>query len=158
MNSRNARAAWLAVALLLAVGLGSAGVARADRLDGANHGGRPFATDLTGAAEAPDPGDPDGSGTAVLTMNPGQGEVCFELTVADIALPASAAHIHIAPVGVPGPVVVPLTAPDASGGSAGCVTDVDRGLILDIFRNPEGYYVNVHNGDFGAGAVRGQLG
>ena len=119
-------------------------------------GGRKFTTTLTGAAEAPGPGDPDGSGTARLRLNPGQGEVCFELTVSNIALPATGAHIHDAPAGVPGPVVIPLTPPDASGSSSGCVS-ADRELIKDIVQNPEEYYVNVHSTEFPAGAVRGQL-
>ena len=62
-------------------------------------GGRPLSTTLSGAAEVPGRGDPDGSGTATLTLNHGQGEVCFELTVSGIA-PATAAHIHFAPAGV----------------------------------------------------------
>src|SRR5688572_17775666 len=37
-------------------------------------GGRPFTATLTGAAEVPGPGDPDGSGTATLRFNPGLGE------------------------------------------------------------------------------------
>ena len=65
---------------------------------------------MTGAAEAPGPGDPDGSGTALLRLDPGQEEICYELTVSNIA-PATAAHIHVAPVGEPGPVVVPLVPP-----------------------------------------------
>jgi hypothetical protein len=120
----------------------------------ADAGGRPFHTVMTGAEEAPGPGDPDGSGEAVLTLNHGQGEVCFQLTVADIA-PATAAHIHEAPVGVPGPIVVGLT-PPTGGSSSGCVT-ADRELIKDIIQHPEEYYVNVHNADFPPGAVRGQL-
>ena len=118
-------------------------------------GGRPFTTTMTGAEEAPGPGDPDGSGTAHFTLNQGQREVCFRLTVSGIA-PATAAHIHRAPPGVPGPVVVPLT-PPTSGSSSGCVADVDAGLIKAIRQDPEAYYVNVHNADFPGGAVRGQL-
>ncbi|HUE98651.1 MAG TPA: CHRD domain-containing protein [Anaerolineales bacterium] len=117
-------------------------------------GGRRFTVEMTGAAEAPGPGDPDGSGTAVFRLNHGQGEICYELTVSDIE-PATAAHIHIAPVGEPGPVVVPLAAP-TSGSSSGCV-EVDRALIKAIIQNPEAYYVNVHNAPFPGGAVRGQL-
>lgn len=120
-------------------------------------GGRKFDVDLTGAAEAPGPGDPDGSGTASLRLNPGQGEVCFEITVSNITLPATGAHIHKAPAGAPGPVVVPLTPPDASGSSSGCVS-ADRDLIRAIIQNPEDYYVNVHTVPlYAAGAVRGQL-
>lgn len=117
-------------------------------------GGAPLSAEMTGAAEAPGPGDPDGTGTASFTINPGQGEVCFELSVQNIA-PATAAHIHVAPAGVPGPVVVPL-APPTSGSSSGCVS-VARDLALAIIKNPEEYYVNVHNATYPAGAVRGQL-
>jgi CHRD domain len=46
--------------------------------------GRPFATTLTGAAEVPGPGDPDASGTAFITLNQGQGEICFELSWAGL--------------------------------------------------------------------------
>jgi CHRD domain len=125
-------------------------------------GGRPHATTMNGAEEVnaqgvPNQGDPDGSGSAHLTFNPGLGEICFELTVENIALPATAAHIHEAPIGVAGPVVVPLTAPDASGVSSGCVS-ADPALVKDILKHPSDYYVNVHNSDFQAGAVRGQLG
>ena len=118
-------------------------------------GGRPFSTTMTGAAEVPGPGDPDGSGTAALRLNAGKQEVCFELVVSDIA-PATAAHIHVGPAGVAGPVVIGLT-PPTSGMSSGCVTGVDPELIKAIIQTPQSYYVNVHNAEYPAGAVRGQL-
>jgi hypothetical protein len=120
----------------------------------ADDSGRKFTTTLTGAAEVPT-GDLDGSGTATITLNHGQGRVCWEITVSGIA-PATAAHIHVAPAGVAGPVIVPLSAP-TSGSSSGCVENVDPDLIKAIIQTPEAYYVNVHNADFPAGAVRGQL-
>ena len=121
-------------------------------------GGRKFTTTLTGAAEIPGPGDPDGSGTAMITLNPGTGEVCWEIQVSGIALPATGAHIHlINPATGFGGVVVPLSpAPDETGQSSGCTT-ADRELIKDIMKNPEKYYVNVHSTEFPAGAVRGDL-
>jgi hypothetical protein len=111
------------------------------------------ATTLTGAEEVP-PADPDGTGLAVITLNVGQATVCWELTVSNIA-PATAAHIHLGPAGVNGPVVVPL-GPPTSGSSSGC-TSADPALIQDIIDNPEQYYVNVHNAEFPGGAIRGQL-
>lgn len=122
----------------------------------AKDGGRKFIVQMTGAEEAPGPGDSDGTGTAILRLNPGTEQVCFSLFVEDITLPASAAHIHVAPAGDPGPVVVGLAAPDANGFASGCV-GADRELILAIIQNPANYYVNVHNSDFPPGAVRGQL-
>jgi len=117
-------------------------------------GGRPLTTALTGAAEVPGPGDPDGTGTAQITLNHGQGEVCYELTVDKIA-PANAAHIHSGAVDKAGPPIANLTAP-ANGSSKGCVP-LDKDKIKDIIQNPANYYVNVHNTEFPDGAVRGQL-
>ncbi|MFW5468694.1 CHRD domain-containing protein [Knoellia sp. CPCC 206435] len=142
---------------MLALSAAAAGVASLLVVPGATaaDGGRPISVEMTGAAERPGPGDPDGSGTAMFTVNPGQEEVCYVLTVEDIA-PATAAHIHRAPVEDPGPVVVPLAAP-TSGTSSGCA-EVSRELALELIRDPGAFYVNVHNVEFPAGAVRGQLG
>lgn len=117
-------------------------------------GGRPITVTMNGAAEAPGPGDPDGSGTASFRINPGQTEVCYELAVTAIG-PATAAHIHRAPAGSPGPVVVPLAAP--TNGSARACATVDRALAKELMQSPQAFYVNVHNAEFPAGAVRGQL-
>jgi CHRD domain len=135
----------IAAVVLLAVAM-TAAVAQA--------GGKTLTATLTGAAEVPGPGDPDGSGQATITLNRGQGEICWELSVTGIA-PATAAHIHIGAVGVAGPVVVGL-APPTGGSSSGC-TSADPALIKAIRKNPEQYYVNVHNAEYPAGALRGQL-
>jgi len=120
-------------------------------------GGRPFEVMLTGAAERPGPGDPDGSGVAVITLNQGQGTIRYDITVSNITLPTVGAHIHIASPDEPGPVVVPFTAPDETGHSSGEVA-VDPELIKAIRKNPENYYINVHTLPlYAAGAVRGQL-
>jgi CHRD domain len=121
----------------------------------ADDGGRPITVQMTGAAERPGPGDPDGTGTATFRVNPGQGEVCYTLAVQNIE-PATAAHIHRAPPTAAGPIVVHLNAP-TNGSSSGCAT-VSRALAKELIQTPEAFYVNVHNTPFPAGAVRGQLG
>ena len=151
------RRLFLALVLAAVVALALAGAASAAKLDVADRGGKPLSTTLTGDAEVPGPGDPDGSGTAKITVNPGQREICYELSVEDITLPATGAHIHVGTADESGDVVVPLTPPDESGSSSGCAEDVSRELALAIIRNPENYYVNVHTSDFRSGAVRGQL-
>jgi hypothetical protein len=120
----------------------------------ADPSGRKLSTELTGAAEVPGPGDPDGSGTAQVSVNVGQGTVCYRLIASNID-PATTAHIHEAPAGQAGPVVVPL-APPTDGSSSGCAT-VERELAKEILKNPSDYYVNVHNAEFPAGALHGQL-
>ena len=140
------------LAAILALAL--AGPASAAKLGGADQGGRLLTTTLTGAKEVPGPGDPDGTGFAAVTVNPGQGLVCYELSVSGIA-PATGAHIHEAPFGEAGDVVVGLK-PPTDGSSSGCV-DVGRTLAKDILKDPADYYVNVHNEEYEAGALRGQL-
>ena len=120
----------------------------------AEDGGRKFTIAMTGEEEEPGPGDDDGTGTAALRVNPGQGQVCYDVTYANID-PPTAAHIHRAPAGSPGPVVVPLRVA-ADGTIAGCAT-VTRALALELIRTPEEFYVNVHNQPFPLGAIRGQL-
>ena len=133
-------------------------------------GGRPFTTTLRGAEEcnndtppecgptaSPAVGDQDGTGLAKVTLNPGQRRVCWEFSVNNIAQPTRA-HIHNAPAGRNGPIVVDFfnvtgTAPPPL---TGCVED-ERATIIDIIKNPQNYYFNVHNADWPGGAVRGQL-
>ena len=139
----------------LVIALASAPVAIAD------DGGRPFTTALTGAAEAPGLGDPDASGQAELTLNQGQNEVCFSISWADVDGEVFAGHIHVAPAGSPGPVVVTLFTGSFTGTDAvsGCAENIDADLIKAIRQDPSAYYVNVHSRpDFPGGAVRGQLG
>src|SRR3954468_10973408 len=63
-------------------------------------------TSMTGKAESPK-GDPNGKGTAKITLNTSTGKVCFKLTWSGIGNP-SASHIHKGKKGTAGPVVVPL--------------------------------------------------
>lgn len=113
-----------------------------------------YRADLRGGAEVPGPGDPDGSGTAEVTIVDGADRLCYDLRVSGIA-PATAAHIHRGSVGEAGPPVIPLEAP-ADGSARGCI-DASDALTDPIEANPSGFYVNVHNAEYPGGAVRGQL-
>jgi hypothetical protein len=140
----------------------TAGTAAANRLDDAPTGGAPLSAELDGFQEIdpitgePGAGDLDATGFAVTTINPGQGLACYELSHDLDPLPFGF-HIHVGEAGVNGPVVVNyFTDPMDVVPLSGCV-DIDRDLAWDILRNPEGYYFNVHNEPFPAGAIRGQL-
>jgi hypothetical protein len=108
-----------------------------------------------GAAEVPAPGDPDGKGTAQVTLDDNTGEVCYDITVEGIAPPA-AAHIHEGAAGTSGPVVITFD-PTKIGEGETCLTGQKTEDVERILANPAGFYVNVHTPDFQGGAVRGQL-
>jgi hypothetical protein len=155
MPKRLLKTAALAVMMAAVAGVGPSG-ARADEKTAT------FTIQLSGAAEvcptAPGTCGGPGTGTATITIDRNARTVCYAITTQNVALPLLAAHIHEAPAGQAGPVVLPLfTSPVNSAAASGCVTDVDKNLLKDILRNPEEYYVNVHNAPFPNGAVRGQL-
>jgi len=119
--------------------------------------GRTFDLDMSQELTATVTGDPDGVGTASLTLNAGQGFVCWSISASNILLPATASHIHKAPFGVSGPIMLPLSPPDATGHSSGCTEGVDRDLIVALLSDPSAYYVNVHTAEFPPGAIRSQM-
>jgi hypothetical protein len=113
--------------------------------------GTVMAFDLKGSTE------PNASGTAVLRFRKADSMVCYRLHAAGVTLPTVGAHIHRGAAGTNGPVVVPFTAPGASGDSSGCTAST-AALVTEITGNPAGFYVNVHTKEHPAGAIRAQLG
>lgn len=113
----------------------------------------PLNSAMNGANEFPDPGDADGTGAALLTFDVGNGEICGGIAVNNIATP-TAGHIHTGAVGTSGGIIVNL---NYTGSTTPFCVDADRQVMVDILTNPTAFYVNVHNADFAAGAVRGQL-
>jgi len=154
------RFAWLTM-LALVIGLVSAGsVAAADETV-------VLTARLAGTNEVPQ-ADPDGSAKATIHVDVNGGQVCFEIkNFKDTGAP-NRGHIHKAPAGQNGPIVVPFfelvgQAADPrndqleSGRISDCVAVSDHALLADIVANPDQYYVNVHNARFPAGSMRCQL-
>ena len=112
-----------------------------------------FEARLSGAKET-DGGDVDASGFAKIDLT--DDELCYNIKVNNLDVPANAAHIHRGNAGVNGPVVVTLKTPDNNGTAAACQA-IDPALSKEILANPHGFYVNIHNTPFPAGAARGQL-
>ena len=100
-------------------------------------------------------GSSDGIGRGQITTNLREGKICFNLDLFTLQSNITAAHIHSAPAGTNGPVVVDFNLP--SNGTSGCV-DTDSSVINEILADLEAFYVNVHTETFPDGAVRGQLG
>lgn len=74
-----------------------------------------------------------------------------------------AGHVHQAPAGVAGPIVVPLFVAPAPPTSArhikesGTATPNAGTTGANLCQNPSAYYVNYHTTAFTGGAIRGQL-
>jgi hypothetical protein len=144
-------------ALLLVFSVVFTGVVVLSNAAAAGSSNAHFNVVLSGAQERPGPGDPNGTGRAVITIR--DDTICYQVQVRLVA-PVTAAHIHEAPAGAPGDVVVPLVgtwrgSPNGAQVLRGCVTSDEAD---EIRGDPAEYYVNVHTGEFPAGAVRGQLG
>lgn len=118
-----------------------------------------FTTSLSGAEEAPGPGDPNGKGWASLDVYP-NGTVCYTGKVQAIGRAITGAHIHVGAAGAPGPVVVNLDpfGADITGNKVSHCVVTSAATAAAIIANPTGYYVNVHTTAYPAGAIRGQLG
>jgi len=119
---------------------------------------RTFRAALAGSSEIVNPGDPDGAGVAFVEVD--GATVRYYIWAKGIDAP-TAAHIHGGRATENGSVVVnfaPSFTSPAPGVwvAAGSVT-ADLAVTSAIAAGPGAHYVNVHNGAFPGGAIRGQL-
>lgn len=113
---------------------------------------------LTASQEVPATTTP-GYGNATVTFDSTHTNVTVTITVANLGSPINNFHIHEAPAGVSGNVVVDLI------GLGGVFTDGTMTVTVPIaadvaarmLANPSGFYVNVHTNANPGGAIRGQL-
>lgn len=95
-----------------------------------------------------------GAGSFTGVLDTATNQLCYILLATGVDKP-TAAHIHLGAEGQAGAPVVTLANP-ADGDSGACVA-VRPDIAAALVANPGGYYVNVHNAAYPAGAVRGQL-
>lgn len=149
MSKNTSRAAGAAV-----IGSAAAAFCILSAFPALGQGGRPLYAILTGDTEVPGPGHESATGLAEFTLNQGQGRICYTV-VSDGLADVVASHIHLAPAGKAGPIVVHI-AVDSTGQGQGCADVSKEGFKL-IRQNPEAYYYNIHTKLLPAGAIRGQL-
>jgi hypothetical protein len=120
-----------------------------------------FVAVLTAEDEVPlcAPAGHDARGVAVFhVLDEATGLVSYRLVANNIPGDTTAAHIHVAPKGTPGPVLQPLAfTPGEEQGVVGEGTFTNPTLLAAIRANPQNYYVNLHSTVCGAGVIRGQL-
>ncbi len=128
-----------------------------------------FAADLAGANEVP-PVSTVGTGQAVFTLSPDGNVLHFKVAVSNVAN-ATLSHIHMAPAGVNGPIVVDLfLGPTKVGRFSGVLAEGDitsanlKGPLLGLplshlieNMSAGGTYVNVHTTQNPGGEIRGQV-
>lgn len=151
----------LAAITALIMGLALTTPARADE---------EFKARLTGAAEVPAV-DTETTGKVTIRLNEEETEAEFTLVVND-GVRITQAHIHCAPAGANGPVVVFLAGLHAAGlnvdgkwvnnasfNDQSIVNATCGGTVRELARSMRTgqTYVNVHNVAFPAGVIRGQL-
>jgi CHRD domain len=94
-----------------------------------------------------------GAFAATVTKTDTGATLNWTLTFTNMSGPATAAHIHLADRGTPGPVVVPLCAPCTSGATG---TANINATVLAAIQNDRAY-VNVHTRQNPAGEIRDQV-
>jgi hypothetical protein len=121
---------------------------------------------LTGAEEVPPNASP-AVGFATLVYEAASDTLAYSISFAGLSGDLAAAHIHLGPMGVAGPIIIPLSG--VPGGPAdllvGILTAADFvpqpgvATFADAVAAIEsgGTYVNLHTPDFQGGEIRGQL-
>jgi CHRD domain len=126
---------------------------------------------LTGGEETPAPGVNTGAvGTALVSVDSVNEELAVTLSLFNLPTGTSAGHIHIAPKGLAGPVVINFPIPTGRTGdlpltfrvgAAAFVSRPDIGIVTmaDAIQSIVGgnAYVNIHTSQNPAGEIRGQL-
>lgn len=109
------------------------------------------------------PANPSASGSATITGDDVANRMCGTFTWSDVASPVVAGQIHEGATGQPAnpAFTINLFGPDvpngATSGVTGCAT-VPGTLIDEMNRYSAYFNVVVHNEQYPAGAIRGQLG
>jgi len=134
-------------------------------------GGQSFSAKMDAQSEVPQPNVGSAMPSCTATFQSDGQSLTYKVDAQGLSSPFTAAHIHVGPPGVAGPVVAPLKMTDNGNGSASGSGTVDASSIKG--KNPDGSpmsmkdvvtllgsgnaYVNVHTQNNKAGECRGQI-
>jgi hypothetical protein len=121
--------------------------------------------DTSGSAPEFGVGQEPATGQAIVVVDAFNGEVTVELEYSEITQEfddSPGAHIHVGAIDENGPVVIAFaTAAELAANDGSLTAVVDENIedfrFAELIEDPDNFYVNVHNDDFPAGAIRGQL-
>ena len=117
-----------------------------------------FTANLNGSQEVPPPTSLTGTGTGTLVLDASNNTITScSMTFSNLTGPAVAAHIHLAPPGEAGPIIVPLTL--GAGGTSPATCTAGTALTADqVTALLQGnLYFNVHTSANPTGEARGQI-
>jgi len=147
----------LSVLVLAAAGLASVAIA-----SGAKPPAKTFVAVMNSKQEVPHCDSATNAARGVFVAhvtNEAAGTVRWKIVANNLPGDIIAAHIHIGPKGVAGPVVQPTPpTPGKENGVVGRGSFSNPALLAAIRANPGNYYVNVHTDTCTSGVIRGQLG
>lgn len=114
---------------------------------------------LTGSQEVPANTNP-GFGNATVAFDATRQNITVTITVANLGAAINNFHIHEAPAGSNGPVVVNLIGLGGTftNGTMTGTFPIAPDVAFRMLTTPSNFYVNVHTTALPGGAVRGQLG
>jgi len=115
--------------------------------------------ELSGANEVPARNTP-ATGVASIIYNPGTKIISVHVEVEDFANLVTGSHIHVAPVGVAGPVTLGLGGEAAYGRTGTSLVGDFLNRTWPAASLPlltAGAYINLHSAQYPGGEIRGQI-
>jgi CHRD domain/PEP-CTERM motif len=119
-----------------------------------------FNSILTGLQEVPVTGSPTAVGSGSMIYDTDTNGFMLNVFGTGLSGAVVAAHIHVAPPGSPGPVIVPFALADITSLGAGTFSASHSGVFPEANEAAliaGGTYVNYHTALFPGGDLRGQL-
>jgi hypothetical protein len=125
-----------------------------------------YAAEMTGSQVVPGPGDPDGTGTALITLDSSAGTLCASVhteNVTEVEPYSPIFSILLFDVGPqplpdhPGAVALTISGAETTNPDFEGCRAVSADLIKLIRKFPERFFVQVHTVPWTEGAIRGQL-